>query len=110
MKYSMNSYLELDEEQSFLFFEVIANIRKEINKGSTKGRTYNDFIKAGINAKTMSILKAGKFITWHDKKEPVWISWKNSIYPDRTIANLYWEMEHYLKYSLPMLEIQKFDK
>ena len=29
----MNSYLELDEEQSFLFFEVIANIRKEINKG-----------------------------------------------------------------------------
>ena len=110
MKYSMNSYLELDEEQSFLFFEVIANIRKEINKGSTKGRTYNDFIKAGVNAKTMSILKAGKFITWHDKKEPVWVSWTNNIYEDRTIANLYWEMEHYLKYSLPMLEIKTFDK
>lgn len=110
MKYSMDSYLELDEYQAYLFFEVIAGIRKEINKASTKGRTYNDFIKAGVKPETMSMLKAGKFLIWHDKKSPVWISWSNNFYPDRTISNLYWEMEHYLKYSLPMLEMKTFDK
>lgn len=109
MRYSMDSYLELDEYQAYLFFEVVAGIRKEINKGSTKGRTYNDFIKAGINPETMSMLKSSKFITWHDKKEPVWISWKNNIYEDRTIENLYWEWEHHLGYSLPMLEFKTFD-
>ena len=110
MKYSMNSYLELDENQMQLFFEVIAAIRKEINYGKTKGRAYNDFIKAGVATKTMSILKAGKYITWHNKTEPVWISWENNFYPNRTIENLHWEFEHSLGYTLPILEIKTFDK
>ena len=110
MKYSMNSYLELDEEQVQLFFEVIAAIRKEINEGRTKGRTYNDFIKAGVATKTMSILKAGHFLTWHNKSEPVWISWTNSIYEDRTIENLHWEMKRSFGYTLPILEIKMIDK
>ena len=110
MKYSMNTYLELDEEQVQKFFEVIAAIRKEINEGKTEGRTYNDFIKAGVTSKTMSILKAGKYITWHDKKEPVWISWENNFYSDRTIENLYWELKRSFGYSLPILEIKTFDK
>ena len=110
MKYGMNSYLELDEEQVQLFFEVITEIRKEINEGKTKGRTYNDFIQKGVTSKTMSILKAGKFITWHDKKEPVWVSWQNDFYPDRTIENLHWEMKRSFGYSLPILEIKTFDK
>ena len=110
MKYGLNSYLELEEKQAQLFFEVIASIRKEINEGKTKGRTYNDFIKAGVKAKTMSILKAGKFITWHNKKEPVWVSWQNNFYPDRTIENLHWELKRSLGYTLPILEIKTFDK
>ena len=110
MKYGMNSYLELDEEQVQLFFEVIKEIRKEINEGKTKGRTYNDFIKAGVTSKSMSILKAGKFITWHNKTDPVWISWENNIYENRTIENLHWELERSLGYSLPILEIKTFDK
>ena len=110
MKYGMNSYLELEENQVQLFFEVIASIRKEINKGSTEGRSYNDFIQKGVTSKTMSILKAGKFITWHDKKEPVWISWENNFYPDRTIENLHWELERNFGYTLPILEIKTFDK
>ena len=110
MRYTMYSYFDLEENQAQLFFEVIASIRKEINEGKTKGRTYNDFIKAGVATKTMSILKAGKYITWHNKSDPVWISWTNNIYEDRTIKNLYWEMEHHLGYSLPILETKTFDK
>ena len=110
MRYTMNSYLELDEEQVQLFFEVILAIRKEINESKTKGRTYNEFIKAGVTSKTMSILKAGKYITWHDKKEPVWVSWENNFYPERTIENLHWELKRSFGYSLPMLEIKTFDK
>ena len=110
MRYSMNTYLELDEEQVQKFFEVIAEIRKEINEGKTKGRTYNEFIKAGVTSKTMSILKAGKYITWHDKTEPVWISWSNDFYPDRTIESLYWELGRNLGYTLPILEFKTFDK
>ena len=109
MRYNKDSYLEIEENQAILFFDVIAGIRKEINNCSTKGRTYNDFIKAGVNAKTMSILKAGHFITWHDKKNAVWISWTNNFYPERTIENLHWELEHHLGYNLPMLEIKTFD-
>ena len=110
MRYSMDSYFDLDDEQVQLFFEVIAAIRKEINEGKTKGRTYNEFIKAGVSSKTMSILKAGKFITWHSKTNPVWISWENNFYPDRTIDNLHWELERSLGYILPILEIKTFDK
>ena len=110
MRYSMDSYFDLDENQVQLFFEVIASIRKEINEGKTKGRTYNDFIQKGVASKTLSILKSGKYITWHNKTEPVWISWENNFYPDRTIDNLHWELERNLGYSLPMLEIKTFDK
>ena len=109
MRYNKDSYLEIEENQAILFFEVIACIRKEINEGSTKGRTYNDFIKAGVTPSTMSMLKAGHFLTWHDKKTSVWLSWKNDFYPEKTIANLYWELEHHLEYNLPMLEIKTFD-
>ena len=108
MRYGMDSYFDLDEQQVQLFFEVIASIRKEINKGKTKGRTYNEFIKSGVTSKTMSILKAGKFITWHKKTEPVWVSWKNEFYPDRTIENLHWELERSFGYTLPMLETKTF--
>ena len=110
MKYGMNSYLELDEEQVQLFFEVIKEIRKEINEGKTKGRTYNEFIKSGVTAKTMSMLKAGKYITWHNKTDPVWISWENEFYQDRTIDNLHWELKRNLGYTLPILEFKTFDK
>ena len=110
MRYNKDSYLEIEEEQFQLFFEVIAAIRKEINEGKTKGRSYNEFIKAGVTSKTMSILKAGKFITWHNKTEPVWISWENNFYPERTIENLHWELKRSLGYSLPVLEIKVFDK
>lgn len=110
MRYTMNSYFDLDEKQVQLFFEVIAAIRKEINEGKTNGRTYNDFIKAGVANKTMSILKSGKFITWRNKKDSVWISWENDFYPDRTIENLHWELRRSLGYTLPMLEIKTFDK
>ena len=44
MRFTMNSYFDLDESQVQLFFEVIAAIRKEINEGKTNGRTYNDFM------------------------------------------------------------------
>ena len=110
MRYTMNSYLEINEEQVQKFFEVILAIRKEINEGKTKGRTYNDFIKSGVTSKTLSMLKAGKYITWHDKKEPVWISWQNNFYSDRTIENLYWEMKRNFGYTLPFLEFKTFDK
>ena len=110
MRYSMNNYLELEENQVQLFFEVIAEIRKEINKGSTKGRTYNEFIQKGVTSKTLSILRAGKYITWHNKTEPVWISWENKFYEDRTIENLHWELERNFGYTLPILEIKTFDK
>ena len=110
MRYSMNSYFDLEEEQVQKFFEVIAAIRKEINEGKTEGRTYNDFKKAGVTSKTMAILKAGKYITWHNKTEPVWISWENNFYPDRTIENLHWELKRSLGYTLPILDIKTFDK
>ena len=110
MKYSMDSYLELDEYQVQKFFTVIKEILLELKDGNKKGRTYKEFINEGVSKETMSILKASKFITWHNTTDPVWISWKNNIYEDRTIANLYWEMEHHLNYSLLMLEFKTFDK
>ena len=100
MKYSMNSYFDLDEKQAQLFFEVIKEILLELKDGNKKGRKYNDFINAGVSAKTMSMLKASKFITWHNATEPVWISWENKIYPDRTIKDLKYFYEHYCCYKI----------
>ena len=99
MRYGMNTYLELDEEQVQKFFEVIKEILLELKDGNKKGRTYNEFIQKGVTSKTMSILKAGKYITWHSKTNPVWISWENNFYPDRTIDNLHWELKRNLGYK-----------
>lgn len=90
MKYSKNSYEELNEKQAKLFFDVIKEIKEEILDGCKKGKKYDDFIKKGVSAETMFILKAGKFITWKNKIEPVWLSWTNEIYEDRTIKDLYY--------------------
>ena len=100
MRYSMDSYEEINEEQVQKFFSVIKEILLELKDGNKKGRTYNDFIKAGVNTSTMSMLKAGKFITWHDKKIPVWLSWENKIYEDRTIKNLKFFYEKYCCYKI----------
>lgn len=100
MKYSMDSYEEIEEEQVQKFFAVIKEILLELKDGNKKGRRYSEFIKTGVSASTMSILKAGKFLTWHDKKNPVWISWENKIYPDRTIKDLKHFYEHYCCYKI----------
>ena len=77
MKYTKNSYLDLDKEQVQLFFKVIGAIRNEISEGKTNDRTYSDFIQKGLTDKTMSILKSEKYITWYNKTEPVLIFWRN---------------------------------
>ena len=100
MKYGLNTYLDLEEEQVQKFFEVIKEILLELKDGNKKGRTYNEFIQKGVTSKTMSILKAGKFITWHDKTNPVWISWENKIYSDRTIKDLKYFYETYCCYKI----------
>lgn len=100
MRYTMNSYFDLDEEQVQLFFEVIKEILLELKDGNKRGRKYSEFIKAGVNAKTMSILKAGHFLTWHNKSDTVWLSWNNKIYPDRTIKDLKYFYENYCCYRI----------
>ncbi len=100
MRYSMDSYEEINEEQVQKFFSVIKEILLELKDGNKKGRTYNDFIKAGVSKETMSILKASKFITWHNATDPVWLSWENKIYPDRTIKDLKYFYEHYCNYKI----------
>lgn len=100
MKYSMDSYEEIEEEQVQKFFAVIKEILLELKDGNKKGRKYSDFIKAGVTKETMSILKAGKFLTWHNATDPVWISWENKIYPDRTIKDLKYFYETYCNYKI----------
>ena len=100
MRYSMDSYEEINEEQVQKFFSVIKEILLELKDGNKKGRKFSDFIKSGVTKETMSILKASKFITWHNATEPVWISWENKIYEDRTIKNLKFFYEKYCCYKI----------
>lgn len=100
MRYSMDSYLELDEYQAAKFFAVIKEILLELKDGNKKGRKYSDFINAGVSKETMSILKAGHFLTWHNATDPVWLSWENKIYPDRTIKDLKYFYENYCCYKI----------
>ena len=100
MRYSKNSYEEIEEEQVQKFFEVIKEILLELKDGNKRGRKYSDFIKAGVEKETMAKLKAGHFLTWHNKSEPVWISWNNKIYEDRTIKDLKYFYENYCCYRI----------
>ena len=102
MRYSKDSYEEISEEQASKFFEVIKEMLSEIDNGGTKGRNYNDFIKAGVEPKTLSMLKAGFFITWRNKTDPVWIAWNNPIHEERTISDLKFFFEHYCNYDLSL--------
>lgn len=100
MKYSMDSYLELDEYQVQKFFTVIKEILLELKDGNKKGRTYKEFINAGVSKETMSMLKAGKFLSWHNTTDPVWLSWTNNFYPDRTIKDLKYFYKTYCCYKI----------
>lgn len=103
MRYNKDSYEEISKEQAQKFFEVIKVMLSEIDNGGTKGRVYNDFIKAGVEPETMSMLKAGFFITWHDKNNtPVWIAWTNPLHEERTISDLKFFFEHYCNYDLSL--------
>lgn len=100
MKYSMNSYEEIEEEQVQKFFAVIKEILLELKDGNKKGRRYSDFIKTGVTKETMSKLKASHFLTWHNATNPVWLSWENKIYPDRTIKDLKYFYKNYCCYKI----------
>lgn len=110
MRYTAINYEDIDEEQVQKFFAIIKEILLELKNGNKRGRRYADFIKAGVTKETMYMLKAGHFLTWHNATDPVWLSWENNFYPDRTISNLYWEMEHHLGYNLSKLEMKTFDR
>ena len=81
--------VEITEEDFIRFFTVLKEIYNECKDGNTKGRTYNEFIAAGISADGMKELKKAHYITWHSKaKEPVWIAWRNPLLPDNNVFNL----------------------
>ena len=100
MRYNKDSYLEIEEEQVQKFFAVIKEILLELRDGNKKGRKYSDFIKAGVTKETMSMLKAGRFITWHNATDPIWISWENKLYEDRTIKDLKYFYERFCNYKI----------
>lgn len=107
MKYSFDSFEDVDEEAAVLFFNEVAEVRKEITNGKTTGRTYNELRKKGLSVETLGRLKAGKYISWHDKNEPIWFAWKNEYYDDRTIEKLYNFYIDYCCYNLPDVEFHK---
>jgi len=107
MRFAFDSYEEIEEEAAVLFFREVAKIREEINAGKTTGRTYNELRKAGLSVETLGRLKASKFVSWHDKNEPVWFAWTNSYYDDRTIEKLYNFYIDYCCYNLPKVEFHK---
>ena len=82
------SIYDIEENQARLFMTVINEIIKETQCGLYTGRTIKDFKKYGVTGRTLQILKKEHYITWHDEKDPVWISWKNKYYEDRTILLL----------------------
>lgn len=100
MRYNMDSFEDIDEEQVQKFFAVIKKILLELRDGNKKGRKYSDFIKNGVTKETMYMLKAGKFLTWKNATEPVWISWENNFYPDRTIKDLKYFYERICDYKI----------
>lgn len=100
MRYSKDAYLEIEEVQAAKFFAVIKEIFLELKDGNKRGRKYSDFIKAGVSKETMAMLKASHFLTWHNATDPVWLSWENKIYPDRTIKDLKYFYETYCCYKI----------
>ena len=69
----------LEERAAALFCYVIDQLVKGLSKNQKSGKSYNAFIKAGLTAEDMSLLREMKLISF-DEDHPskaVWIVWKN---------------------------------
>ena len=69
----------LSERAIVLFCFCIDQIVKGLSKNQKSGKSYNAFIKAGLTAEEMSLLRDMNLIDY-DEDHPskaVWIVWKN---------------------------------
>ena len=69
----------LEERAAALFCYCIDQIVKGLSKNQKSGKSYNAFIKAGLTADEMSLLRDMNLISF-DEDHPskaVWIVWKN---------------------------------
>ena len=69
----------LEERAAAIFCYVIDQLVKGLSKNQKSGKSYNAFIKAGLIAEDMDLLREMKLISF-DEDHPskaVWIVWKN---------------------------------
>ena len=69
----------LSERAAVLFCYVIDQLVKGLSKNQKSGKSYNAFIKAGLTAEDMDLLREMNLISF-DEDHPskaVWIIWKN---------------------------------
>ena len=69
----------LSEKATVLFCYAIDQIVKGLSKNQTSGKSYKGFIKEGLTADDMSLLRDMKLISFDEEKpnKAVWIIWKN---------------------------------
>lgn len=69
----------LSERAIVLFCYCIDQIVKGLSKNQTSGKSYNAFIKSGLTAEDMDLLRDMNLVSF-DEDHPskaVWIVWKN---------------------------------
>ena len=69
----------LEERAIVLFCYCIDQIVKDLSKSKTSGKSYNAFIKSGLTAEDMDLLRDMNLVSF-DEDHPskaVWIVWKN---------------------------------
>lgn len=67
----------LEERAIVIFCYCIDQIVKGLSKNQTSGKSYKGFIKAGLTADEMSLLRDMKLISFDEEKpnKAVWIVW-----------------------------------
>lgn len=98
----MKTIYDIEEEQAIKFCEVCNEIVEELHNGTFKGKTFEDFKKHGVTGRTLQTLKKNHYVSYHDHKSPVWISWTNKYYEDNTIMNLKMEWIEECLYEIPL--------
>ena len=69
----------LEERAAVLFCYIIDQLVKDLSKSKKSGKSYNAFIKSGLTAEDMDLLREMNLISFDEDKpsKAVWIVWKN---------------------------------
>lgn len=89
-KITQKNFLKQEMNELKIFIDQMMLIKSDasLNDGKPIGISWNELKEKGVSEGLLEKLTNFHFISRRNDVTPIWISWSNAYYPNRTIDNL----------------------